>query len=107
MAPSATRRMNFSCFMRWRIRSATESIFRLWRFVNSTSCGTRAMVPSSDLDGAFRHSTDELLVLHAVADQVGHREHFQIVALRELHQLRNPRHGAIVRSGWRLPPLDG
>src|ERR1035437_7476879 len=46
MAPSATRRMNFSCFIRWRIRSATESIFRLWSFENSTSCGTRAMVPS-------------------------------------------------------------
>src|ERR1035441_659415 len=47
IAPSATRRMNFSCFIRWRIRSATESIFRLWSLQNSTSCGTRAIVPSS------------------------------------------------------------
>ena len=33
---------------------------------------------------------------NAVADQVGHRDHLQAVALAELHQLRHPRHGAVV-----------
>ena len=34
--------------------------------------------------------------LHAVADQVGHRDHLQVVADAEFHQLGHARHGAVV-----------
>ncbi len=64
--------------------------------VQIAAVGNRTELAELGRDGAFRHAADEFLVLHPVADQVGHGEHLQVVALAELHQLRHPRHGAVV-----------
>src|SRR5262249_20170250 len=48
------------------------------------------------LHAAFGYAPHELLVLEAIADDLGHRDHFQAVADAEVLQLRDARHGAVV-----------
>src|SRR5579883_542715 len=57
--------------------------------------GDRAELAEFRLDAALRGAADEPLVLHAVPDQLRDRNHLQSVALAELLELRNPRHGAV------------
>src|SRR5581483_3395563 len=42
------------------------------------------------------YAADVALVLHAVANQFGDRQHLQPMVLTELHQVRHARHGAVV-----------
>ena len=44
----------------------------------------------------FRYAPHVALVLHAVANEVRHREHLQVVFLAEFDQLRHAGHGAVV-----------
>ena len=44
----------------------------------------------------LRHAMDIPLILQPIADQVRHRHHLQPVLLAELHQVRNPRHRAVL-----------
>ena len=51
-------------------------------------------------------AVDVTFVLHAVADQLGYRQHFQPVRSAEFDQVWDPRHGAVIahdfadHSGW-------
>ena len=64
--------------------------------VQIAAVGDGAELAEFGRNGAFGHAVDEFFVFQPVADQVGHREHFQVVALAEFHQLRHPCHGAVV-----------
>ena len=44
----------------------------------------------------FHDAPNVTLVLQAVTNQIGHRNHFQAVPLTKLDKLRHARHGAIV-----------
>src|SRR5690348_1739207 len=43
----------------------------------------------------FRDAADVAFVLHAVANQVRHRQHFDLMLLAEFDELRHARHGAV------------
>jgi len=47
-------------------------------------------------DGTFRQPADEALGFHSVANEVGYRNHLQVMAGTEFAELRHPRHGAVV-----------
>ncbi len=48
----------------------------------------------ADMSGGI--PLDQLFGLHAIADEVGHRDHFEAVLPAELGELRHARHGAVL-----------
>src|SRR4029079_9565515 len=57
--------------------------------------GDGAELPEFGLNATLGLAVDIALVLQAVADQLGHRDHLEAVGAAELRQLWHPRHGAV------------
>ena len=64
--------------------------------VQVAAVGKRAEFAKLGFDGAFRQAANEALGFHAVANEVRHRDHLQVVVDAEFAELRHARHGAVV-----------
>ncbi len=42
------------------------------------------------------HAIDEVIVFAAIGDEIGDRADLEAMELREFHEVRHPRHGAVI-----------
>src|SRR6266446_1623748 len=63
--------------------------------VHVAGVGDHAEIAKARWQDSFRDTANVALMLHAVADEVRHREHFQIVFLAKFNKLRHAGHGAV------------
>jgi len=64
--------------------------------VHVAGVGDHAETAKARGQDRFRDAPDVALVLHAVANEVRHREHLQVVFLAKFNKLRHARHGAVI-----------
>ena len=64
--------------------------------IDVAGVGDRAKLAELGLDAALGRAADELLVLHPVADEVGDRDHFEVVPARKTRAVR-------ARAPWCRP----
>ena len=63
--------------------------------IDVAGVGDHAEIAVARGENGFGDAADVALVLHAVADEVRDRQHFQIVLFAEFVELRHARHGAV------------
>src|SRR5213593_4290995 len=63
--------------------------------VDVAGVGDHAEFAKTRGKNGFSNAADVAFVLHAVADEVGHREHLQIVFFAEFDELGHAGHGAV------------
>ena len=79
---------------RWAFEAAADQSDVLV-VVDVAGVGDHAEIAEARGKNGFGDAANVPLVLHAVPDQIGHREHFQFVLAAEFVELRDARHGAV------------